>query len=74
MSHENVTTTLVAPDISCAHCVQTVQQAVGDIEGVANVEARADTKQVVVTFDPQAVEESQIRQALDEAGYPVTSI
>jgi copper chaperone len=63
--------TLTAPDISCGHCVATVQRAVGGLEGVESVQASADTKQVVVRFDPARVSQAQIEAAMDEEGYPV---
>jgi copper ion binding protein len=63
-------TTLTAPDISCGHCVATVNEAVGTLDGIERVEANEQTKQVIVEFDPQCVSEPQIRAALDEAGYP----
>ena len=63
--------TLTAPDISCAHCVATVQEAVGGLVGVQRVTADAATKQVTVAFDPNRVTLGEIESALDEAGYPV---
>ena len=63
--------TVTSPDISCGHCVATVQQAVGALEGVRRVEASADTKQVAIEFDSSRVTVTRIEQALDEAGYPV---
>ena len=63
--------TLTAPDISCGHCVATVKEAVGALDGVSRVEADADTKRVDVAFDPSSVSLAQIEAALDEAGYPV---
>lgn len=63
--------TLTAPDISCGHCVATVQGAVGALDGIERVQANADTKQVAVAFDPARVSLPQIEAALDEAGYPV---
>lgn len=73
MAMNQTTTTLTAPDISCAHCVATVQQAVSALDGVATVEANAETKNVVVKFNPERTTEREIREALDEAGYPATS-
>lgn len=70
MSTATETTTLTAPDISCAHCVSTVNEAVGELEGVTSVAVNEQTKQVVVEFDSQRVSETDIRAALDEAGYP----
>ena len=63
--------TLTAPDISCGHCVNTVQTSLGNLAGVQRVSASAETKQVEVTFDPATVSLPQIEALLDEEGYPV---
>ena len=63
--------TITAPDISCGHCVATVQEAVGGLSGVSEVVADAATKQVAVTFDPTQISFTQIESAMDEAGYPI---
>ena len=70
MSTTMATAILTSPDISCGHCVASINEAVNELDGVQNVEASEQTKQVVVEFDPQRVSETQIRAALDEAGYP----
>lgn len=62
--------TLTAPDISCGHCVMTVQNTLRDL-GVEDVSASAETKQIDVTFDPAKVSLDKIEAALDDAGYPV---
>ena len=61
--------TVTAPDISCAHCVARVKEAVGALPGVASVEADPDSKRVEIDFDPGRVSLTQIEAALDEAGY-----
>lgn len=63
--------TMVAPDISCGHCVATIQKAVGGLDGVSKVAASEQTKQVQVEFDPARVSLAQIEAMLDEEGYPV---
>ena len=63
--------TLTAPDISCGHCVATVQKAVGGLAGVASVQASEQTKQVKIEFDPSRVSLAQIEATLDDEGYPV---
>jgi copper ion binding protein len=62
--------TLTAPGISCGHCVATIMEAVGALGGVERVEVSEATKQVSVAFDPHRVSLTDIRRALDEAGYP----
>jgi mercuric transport protein len=64
------TITLNAPDISCGHCVATVEKALGQIDGVAAVKADADSKDVNVTWDDEKTDLNAISAALDEAGYP----
>ena len=43
--------TFKVPNISCMHCVHTIQTEVGALPGIKSVEARADTKEVKVAFD-----------------------
>ncbi len=62
--------TLIAPDISCGHCVATVQETLKEI-GVDEVSADAESKQISIAYDPDRVSLGQIEGALDEAGYPV---
>jgi copper chaperone len=62
--------TLLSPDISCGHCVGTVQSAVGQIDGVSDVQASAETKFVEVTFDPARTSVEQITTTLAQSGYP----
>ena len=62
--------TLKAPDISCGHCVSSVQQTVGALNGVSQVEASAETKLINVRFDPNLTNRVQIESSLKAAGYP----
>jgi copper chaperone len=63
------TLTVKAPNISCGHCVNTVQTEVSDLDGVVNVVADAQTKVVTITYDAPA-NEAQIKDLLSEIGYP----
>lgn len=71
MSSTTEQATLTAPDISCGHCVATINKAVGAIDGVRHVETSEQTKQVQVEFDPGKVSLARIEAVLDEEGYPV---
>lgn len=59
--------TYTVPDLSCAHCTQTVSSALGQVEGVESVTVELDTKQVVVRGDQ--LDDAALRVAIDEAGY-----
>lgn len=63
------TVTYNIPNISCHHCVHTIQTEVGELEGVKTVEANAQTKQATISFDLPATEE-KIVQLLKEINYP----
>jgi copper chaperone len=63
--------TLVAPDISCAHCVSTIKRSLGDLGGVEHVEVDPETKRIEIRFDPARVNLDQIEATLDDEGYPV---
>jgi copper chaperone len=65
--------TLHAPDISCGHCVGTIQRTVGGLEGVSHVEADATTKKVQVSYDPQRVSLDKIKDTMAAEGYPAVA-
>ncbi len=65
------TVTLRAPDISCAHCVNAIKKAVGNLPGVSSVDGDFNTKQVKVTYEPGRVSLDQIEATMAEEGYPV---
>ena len=64
------TLTIKAPNISCGHCVHTIQNEVGELPGVQSVQAKEDTKLVTITFEEPATQE-QIEELMAEIGYPV---
>ena len=65
------TVTLSAPDISCDHCKNAIEKAVGEMPGVSDVNVEIQSKNVIVLFDPAATSLDQIRDTMDEEGYPV---
>jgi copper chaperone len=63
------TKTFIVPNISCGHCVHTVESEVSDIPGVKVVKADEQTKKVTVEWDKPATW-SQIEKILTEINYP----
>ncbi len=61
------------PNISCGHCVHTIQTELADMAGVKSVKADAALKSVEVVFEPPASED-QIKQLLSEINYPVAGL
>ena len=63
------TETFSVPNISCGHCVMTIERELGELQGVSNVKADADTKIVTVAWDAPA-DEDGIKALLAEINYP----
>lgn len=61
------------PNISCGHCVHTIQTEVSEVEGVLSVKAIQDSRVVEITFDAPATEEG-IKSLLAEINYPVAGL
>jgi copper chaperone len=63
------TKTFKVPNISCGHCVHTVQSELGELEGVKRVVADENSKLVTVEWEaPQTWE--NIKALLEEINYP----
>lgn len=62
--------TYTVPNISCGHCVHTIQTELRDLKGIARVEVNQADKRVAVDFEPPATD-AEIRTALAEIDYPV---
>jgi len=60
------------PNISCNHCVHTIQTEVADLAGIKSVKADAPTKSVEIVFDAPA-DEGKIKALLAEINYPVAA-
>ena len=61
--------TVEVPDISCGHCVMTIQREVSELAGVRKVDASQETKLVTIEWDAPATWEG-IRALLTEINYP----
>ena len=66
------TLTYHVPGISCMHCVHTIKTELGDLAGVAKVDADLTSKQVTVEFDAPASDD-KIKQLLVEINYPAAA-
>ena len=61
---------LLFGNISCGHCVNSIQVEVSSLPGVSGVWANQETKSVEIEFDPPASEET-IKELLEKINYPV---
>ena len=67
------TLTVRVPNISCAHCVHTIQTEVGELPGVKTVQANEQTKIVTIAFEPPA-DRAGIEALLAEIDYPADQL
>jgi copper chaperone CopZ len=59
------------PNISCAHCVATIEREVGGVAGVQDVTGNVDSNEVTVEYDDEAAL-VRVEKLLEEIGYPAT--
>lgn len=64
--------TLSVPDISCDHCKNSIEGAVGGLDGVSSAEVNVEQKTVSVGFDAPASLDGII-DAIEGQGYDVAS-
>ena len=64
-----MTKTVSVPNITCGHCVMTIQREVGELTGVSAVKADKDTKQVTVSWDPAATDWAAIASTMKEINF-----
>jgi copper chaperone CopZ len=60
--------TFEVPNISCHHCVRTIERELGALDGVVSVEADITTKRVTVAWDDRTSWE-EIADLLTEINY-----
>ena len=57
------------PNISCGHCVATIEREVGAVPGVNSVTGEVEGKRVTVVCEDEGTL-SQVETVLKEIGYP----
>ena len=67
------TKTFRVPNITCGHCVATIEREIGELAGVASVKANETTKMVTVDWQDSATDWEAIRALLEEINYPPES-
>lgn len=68
----STTNTFTVVGMSCGHCVQAVEEAVGAIDGVESVTVDLDSGLVTVQSDT-AIPTDVVASAVDDAGYQLAS-
>ena len=63
------TKTFKVPNISCGHCVMTIEREVGELAGVTSVKADQTTKLVTVNWNEPPATWDTVRGLLAEINY-----
>ena len=61
--------TVQVPNISCGHCVKTIEREVGELAGVTSVSAEAGTRQVRIEWDESRTSWEDIRKLMQDIRY-----
>lgn len=62
---------LEVPEVSCNHCINAIEGAVGSLGGVESVKVDLGRKDVTVNYDESAVRLDAIVAAIEGEGYGV---
>ena len=62
--------TVRIPNISCGHCVMTIEREVGELEGVSSVKAEQESQMVTVEWNEPPTNWGNIQALLEEINYP----
>lgn len=65
-------TTLQVEGMTCESCVQKVQTALLDLNGVNEARVSLEKKRAEVTYNPDLVSTSDMRTAIEQLGFRVT--
>ena len=63
--------TFSIPNISCGHCVMSIKNELGELEGVKEVEGNPENKTITVEWDAPTTLE-KIKDTLKEINYPAS--
>ncbi len=63
--------TLDVKGMTCGHCKSAVNGALEELEGVVKVEVNLETGKVEVNFDESKVDETKLKDVVEEQGYDV---
>ncbi|MCK5716225.1 MAG: cation transporter [Thiomargarita sp.] len=67
------TKTIQIQNINCGHCTQTIEEDIGEIQGVKTVTADKNTKMVTITWDEPPATWHTIAAVLVDIGFPESS-
>jgi copper chaperone CopZ len=60
-------------DLSCPSCLIKIETALKEMQGVKRARGRLVTRNIKTTFDEKEVTEAELKERIEELGYPVIS-
>lgn len=63
--------TLNVQGMSCGHCVSSVENSVGKLDGVKEVKVHLESGKVDISFEEDKVSLDAIKETIDDQGYDV---
>lgn len=61
--------TVTVSNITCGHCVATIEREVGELAGVSAVDGDQTTRQVKISWDPETTDWVVIEDLMKEINY-----
>lgn len=71
---DGTTVTIPIGDMTCAACAARIEKAVDKLDGVQSVSVNYATEKATVTYNPQETHLSDIKEAIEKAGYKVLEV
>ena len=68
------TTTLKVTGMTCGHCVRSVSEAIGGLEGVQSADVQLESGRATVVFDEAKVSPRDLVSAVMEEGYTAEEV
>jgi Cd2+/Zn2+-exporting ATPase len=68
---QELTASLVVPEMDCPSCAGKVDKSLGRVDGVVDATLQPTTGRAAVTYDPGRVSEADVVDAIEGAGYEV---
>jgi copper chaperone len=65
------TTTLEVKGMSCSHCVNAIEGALKELNGVESFNVDLSGNQVTLSYDEEVVQIEKVKEAIEEEGYDV---
>lgn len=57
--------------MSCQHCVNRIEKALGSLNGIESVKVSLEDKKVVVEYDGERISFETIKDVINDQGYEV---